>query len=290
MNSNFQQGNGMMLPPNPMRRRPSDSREEDQHNYPSDQRRHSIGGSKREESPMLLPFRNRTMDKEPPNNLRRREASPKLDRHGQARGDSPMRVANGRSDLRSVSNHGNRASSHDGRLNGSPHRAPQPVYDKAAYDKASYDKVQQNSSLGGLLGSLRPGAVPKQRMSGMNAFRNSGPVKAHRSAAPEVFENQLRKSTRPATAPSTRVLTTTQQYGSRPNSPLLQRGSRPGSPVCGRPPSPSRGANGALQSSVNQALGLNFRTKSLSSHMRRAPSPTPAFNRAPSPSRPRWRM
>jgi hypothetical protein len=28
----------------------------------------------------------------------------------------------------------------------------------------------------------------------------------------------------------------------------------------------------------------------LSSHMRRAPSPTPAFNRHPSPNRPRWRM
>jgi hypothetical protein len=32
-----------------------------------------------------------------------------------------------------------------------------------------------------------------------------------------------------------------------------------------------------------------MKQRSLSSHMRRAPSPTPAFNRNPSPGKPRWR-
>lgn len=122
-----------------------------------------------------------------------------------------------------------------------------------------------NSRIGGHGGG---GGGPR---IGMNAFRNSGPVKAHRVCA-----------TRPSTAPSNRPTfggiagVSGGPGGSRPNSPLLQRSSgsgasRPGSPICGRPPSPSH-RSGLGGGSMPQIGTGNFRTKSLSSHMRRAPS------------------
>lgn len=112
--------------------------------------------------------------------------------------------------------------------------------------------------------------------SGMGAFRTGGPVKAKA----DVFGqgDGLRRSTRPATAPSTRT---------RPASPLARpaSSSRPVSPSA-RPLSPVGQGPVPLSS-----LSLDrTRQKSLSSHMRRAPSPTPAFNRHPSPGKPRWRM
>jgi len=133
------------------------------------------------------------------------------------------------------------------------------------------------------------GPAAARGLAGMSAFRNSGPVKAHRVCA-----------TRPSTAPSTRPSGGHQHHhsglgglggcssSSRPPSPLLQRqnSSRPGSPVC-HARNTTHHHHGA--SSPMPALAA-LRTKSLSSHMRRAPSPTPAFNRAPSPSKPRWRM
>lgn len=68
--------------------------------------------------------------------------------------------------------------------------------------------------------------------------------------------------------------------------------SPPGSPMAQRPPSPHRAqfGPGSYVTGSNISLGLQFPRKSLSSHMRRAPSPTPAFNRNPSPNKPRWRM
>lgn len=106
------------------------------------------------------------------------------------------------------------ASSHDGRMNGSPHR--QSV--TSGFENRR-ETAPGSTNLGGLLGSLRPTPGPMKGSSvtvagnrvggtGMNAFRNSGPVKAHRSAAPEMFgaDSGLRKSTRPATAPSTRIV------------------------------------------------------------------------------------
>jgi len=219
---------------------------------------------------------------------RRREASPKVERYdaSKPRGDSPMRHqrrdgsvgARGSSPLRTG------PVGYDARVNGSPQIGS---YDVVGGRGGPTRDLGGSSQLGGLLGSLRstgpmkgPSVSSSATRLGMNAFRNAGPVKASR----EMFMDARNKSTRPATAPSTRVTpggvfaAAGPQYGSRPNSPLLRR---PGSPAPVRPGSPSRVVTTTMQ----------FRTsKSLSSHMRRAPSPTPAFNRAPSPSRPRWRM
>ncbi|CAD7922503.1 unnamed protein product [Amoebophrya sp. A120] len=217
---------------------------------------------------------------------RRREASPKVERYDpmtKARGDSPLR------NQRRDGSVGGRSSSYDARVNGSPQRHGNYHDMGPAARTTTSRELGSSSNLGGLLGSLRsagpmkgPSVSSSATRLGMSAFRNAGPVKASR----DMFFDSRTKSTRPATAPSTRVTpggvfaaATGPQYGSRPNSPLLRR---PGSP--GRPASPSRNV-------VTASNAMTFRTtKSLSSHMRRAPSPTPAFNRAPSPSRPRWRM
>lgn len=258
---------------------------------------------------------------------RRREASPKVD-HGSdhhhsmrtssssdflnKRGESPIRVARLAAQENHLSNHHH---SGNARLQGSPHRGPSHGIGGNQFSTTNHHPVSStygagygaatrfgtavqgpgsstHAHLGGsnVLGSRgsRPGS------SGMNAFRNSGPVKAHHRVC----------ATRPSTAPTNRAHNHLSGAGSihgvgggpgsghshsRPNSPLLQRqnsggggGSRPGSPSpLGRPASPSR----------MPSIGVGaFRTKSLSSHMRRAPSPTPAFNRAPSPNKPRWRM
>ena len=67
----------------------------------------------------------------------------------------------------------------------------------------------------------------------------------------------------------------------RPHSPMNASG-RPQSPMNGRPQSPARGREGGLpphnQFENNRNLLLNFgsdrKARSLTSHMRRAPSPT----------------
>lgn len=182
----------------------------------------------------------------------------------------------------------------------------------------------QLGNLGFCLGSFRPGSAgpasqgrgPPQGSGGpgMGAFRSGGPVRAKSDllgAGAEVRRN------RPVTAPTTRGT------GSRPASPVpvgggRASGSRPSSPQpAARSPSPGIvhqqqqqqqhllqqqqqrssaghgvGAVGNVgmpfaQAPASFAQGTSQR--SLSSHMRRAPSPTPAFNRNPSPSRPRWR-
>jgi hypothetical protein len=74
----------------------------------------------------------------------------------------------------------------------------------------------------------------------------------------------------------------------RPSSPLRSGDQN-------RPPSPQRASNTLPEPGFAGAGSYRFggmdksRQRMLSSHMRRAPSPTPAFNRQPSPSRPRWR-
>mmetsp|Transcript_7183 Transcript_7183/g.15639 ORF Transcript_7183/g.15639 Transcript_7183/m.15639 type:complete len:637 (-) Transcript_7183:192-2102(-) len=148
-------------------------------------------------------------------------------------------------------------------------------------------------SLGFGIGSLRAGpsgggppsgANGLQR--GMGAFRGGGPVRAKA----DLLGDSNRRS-RPMTAPNSRP-----GGGSRPASPLSSQqqrsgsNSRPGSPQQ-RPPSPGvpastppRGGGGS-----SGYPPVEKKPRMPSSYMRRAPSPTPAFNRSPSPSRPRWR-
>eukprot|EP00928_Gymnodinium_smaydae_P035758 TRINITY_DN25108_c0_g1_i3.p1 TRINITY_DN25108_c0_g1~~TRINITY_DN25108_c0_g1_i3.p1 ORF type:complete len:636 (+),score=85.63 TRINITY_DN25108_c0_g1_i3:104-2011(+) len=130
---------------------------------------------------------------------------------------------------------------------------------------------------------------------GMGSFRSGGPVRAKADLLGE--SGNLRRS-RPATAPATRP------SGGRPASPLGQQrsssSSRQASPLA-RPPSPGAQARHSQSPPVlagppqQPGVGCPWaqldrsKHRSLSSHMRRAPSPTPAFNRNPSPSRPRWR-
>jgi len=122
--------------------------------------------------------------------------------------------------------------------------------------------------------------------SAMNAFRSGGPVKART----DVLSDSLRlgaRGPRPATAPSMRPSTPDR---ARPSSPLRSGDQN-------RPPSPQRASNTLPEPGFAGAGSYRFggsgmdksRQRMLSSHMRRAPSPTPAFNRQPSPSRPRWR-
>lgn len=105
----------------------------------------------------------------------------------------------------------------------------------------------------------------------MGAFRG-GPVKAK----VELFSACVKG--RPSTAPTTRP------FG-RPASPLgicrqsSSRSASPGAPIT------------RSQKSIAPAYpSLDKQQRTLSSHMRRAPSPTPAFNRTASPGKPRWRM
>lgn len=156
---------------------------------------------------------------------------------------------------------------------------------------------------GGGAGMAAPGrgGPPGSGGPGMGAFRSGGPVRAKANVLGEQGDDghsSMRRS---------RPVTTTgpggqRGSGSRPASPLGgQRGSgsRPSSPQT-RPgsPGPSQqaqrlSASGPYPSPVSGAYPggtpLTTKQRSLSSHMRRAPSPTPAFNRNPSPSRPRWR-
>jgi len=125
---------------------------------------------------------------------------------------------------------------------------------------------------------------------GMGAFRGSGPVRAKTDIRCDT-SNTLRKA-RPSTAPSTKM---TGASGSRPASPLEpnQRSSSTSS----RPSSPhTRASSPAVAVKVAPVPGHPFsaqmdrpKHRSSFSHMRRAPSPTPAFNRNESPSKPKWR-
>jgi len=155
--------------------------------------------------------------------------------------------------------------------------------------------------------------------TGMGAFRAGGPVRARAEVlGADANSSSMRRSSQ--RGPSTSIPGAVRS-GSRPASPLTQRApsvsSRPASPLIQRASSTSRPASplGSTQrasSSSRPASPQNARPpgapppqnrppmpsmgsggypptrQSLSSHMRRAPSPTPAFNRNPSPSKPRW--
>lgn len=150
--------------------------------------------------------------------------------------------------------------------------------------------------LGGVRPSIPNGAQPStgsQRgsTSGMGAFHSGGPVKAKADIFGVSDGTPMRRN-RPATASAQRG-----GSGSRPASPLgggrSSTSSRPASPQTRRQSSPSRQS---VTQTTTQAPHFpsdisahQMKQRSLSSHMRRAPSPTPAFNRNPSPGKPRWR-
>lgn len=120
---------------------------------------------------------------------------------------------------------------------------------------------------------------------GMGAFRSGGPVRAKAEVLSDAAQPRRQ---RPQTAPSARP-----GVGSRPASPMGQPRSGHGS---NRPPSPQNGraSSGTSNSAPPRPSASGYPTpqagpRNLSAHMRRAPSPTPAFNRPPSPSKPRWR-
>lgn len=121
---------------------------------------------------------------------------------------------------------------------------------------------------------------------GMNAFRSGGPVRAKTDILNDQGNSSLRRS-RPATAPTMR-----NSVHSRPASPL---GATHRSGSTSRPASPHTHApqNKEVVPGPGYPYVYTYGPKHRampSSHMRRAPSPTPAFNRNPSPSKPRWRM
>lgn len=133
-----------------------------------------------------------------------------------------------------------------------------------------------------------PGGGPPR--GGMTAFRN-GPVRAKADVIGA--DGAGARRSRPNSAPSGAG-----RSSSRPSSPLgaAQRSgsqSRPPSPGTSRSsasPGPGPAPRSAPPTGGGSASYPHAQTqRSFSGHMRRAPSPTPAFNRNPSPSKPRWR-
>mmetsp|Transcript_53881 Transcript_53881/g.117576 ORF Transcript_53881/g.117576 Transcript_53881/m.117576 type:complete len:644 (+) Transcript_53881:135-2066(+) len=135
---------------------------------------------------------------------------------------------------------------------------------------------------------LAPGSGPR----GMGAFRSGGPVRAKADLfGADANSSFRRREDRPSSASRPLV-------GGRPSS-------RPASPVghpaqprpSSRPSSPHSAARAAASgptsapplSRPSMSYPHASTSRNLSAHMRRAPSPTPAFNRNPSPSKPRWR-
>lgn len=227
-----------------------------------------------------------------------RDPSPKTS----SKRDSPL-AYRGESPLRLLNRSGRGSSPAAG-----PEKARQPT--------GGYNP--QLGNLGFCLGGIRPGGpgtVPQSRGPpgpggpGMGAFRSGGPVRAKADLLGAGADGRQdmtgrfpERRSRPQTAPSSRPT------GSRPASPLgggRATGSRPSSPQT-RPPSPGTSQQQQRNSQQGDLRGVGMgpvpqpgipphlidktKHRSLSSHMRRAPSPTPAFNRNPSPSRPRWRM
>jgi len=250
--------------------------------------RDSLAGLSRRDSPEP----GRSASREPLRDPSPKTSSSKRDSPLAYRGESPLRLLN-----------------RPGR-GSSPAQAPSAER-RQSNGSGGYNP-QQLGNLGFCLGGIRPGPsggggpgpVAQGRGAppggpGMGAFRSGGPVRAKADllgAGTDPGNSSIRRS-RPTTAPSARA------SGSRPASPLgggRASGSRPSSPQT-RPPSPGTSQQqqrnsgfgvGPAPQPMQAPLSSIDKTKhrSLSSHMRRAPSPTPAFNRNPSPSRPRWRM
>jgi len=195
--------------------------------------------------------------------LLRRDASPKQDRDKLSlRSDSPLRLLK---------------------------NPNQPRTNSANFSKGNLclGQLPSRSSNSSFMSQSGPVRVPGSN-GVMGAYR-TGPVKAK----VDLLADGLRKQ-RPATAPSTRSRMSNDMHGShdRPASPLgVCRQSSNGSNC--RPSSPSMRAAGPAKNLIPcpyPSAVLEKHSRSLSSHMRRAPSPTPAFNRATSPGKPRWRM
>eukprot|EP00913_Durusdinium_trenchii_P023586 g22161.t1 len=198
-----------------------------------------------------------------------------------------------------------RASSNDPPPRGSSRRNESPQ--QRDVGRGRYPTVTSSSpqSFGINFGVRTPTpGVGSQRA--MGAFRGGGPVRAkpdlldnrppgHRDLLFKLSTNLLAMAgrTRPSTAPST---PTRSGSSRRPASPSAQIRSGSSS----RPPSPnSRSQSGPPTSTPTRYVPghsypgsspLDRSARSMSSHLRRAPSPTPSFN-APrtSSAKPRWR-
>lgn len=119
--------------------------------------------------------------------------------------------------------------------------------------------------------------------AGMFAFRSGGPVKARADALGE----RRAQRNRPSTAPG--FLSNDAVGGTRPASPL---GPLRVPSLASRTVSAHAWLSSPFPALINKPvipLVDISKRRSLSSHMRRAPSPTPNFNKNPSPSKPRWR-
>jgi protein-tyrosine phosphatase len=174
-------------------------------------------------------------------------------------------------------------------------RLPSPVARSDGFDRDVRDRENRdrNPGLGSSLTTAhRPvaGVRGEGSSQAMNAFRSGGPVKARNDVLSDslIRTRGPRDSLRPQTAPS-----------NRPSTPDRARPSSPLRPADRRPPSPQRsslpdtpGAIGSFRfgsNGMSASVNIDKSRRMLSSHMRRAPSPTPAFNRQPSPNKPRWR-
>lgn len=191
-----------------------------------------------------------------------------------------------------------RASSNDPPPRGSSRRNESPQL-RGDPTRGRYPSVSQSSgyqSSGpqsfGLFGRTPTPGVGSQR--GMGAFRGGGPVRAKADLLGDSTRPPGRA--RPSTAPSTPTRSGSMR---RPASPGAQMRSGSSS----RPPSPnSRSQSGPpMTIPTRHVPGHSYPTsspfdrstaqRSMSSHLRRAPSPTPAFNASArnSSPKPRWR-
>eukprot|EP00927_Polykrikos_kofoidii_P049234 TRINITY_DN43320_c0_g1_i1.p1 TRINITY_DN43320_c0_g1~~TRINITY_DN43320_c0_g1_i1.p1 ORF type:complete len:661 (-),score=60.84 TRINITY_DN43320_c0_g1_i1:69-1961(-) len=206
-----------------------------------------------------------------------RDPSPKT---SVSRRESPM--PRGESPLRLLSRSGAQRSN----------RAPSPaggsVPGGAAGSRQSMGSAPPSvNNLGFSMGGVRNSGAPQR---GMGAFRSGGPVRAKADLLGD--SNPLQRS-RPVATPSG-----ARSSGSRAASPLRAQqrsgsGSRQASPQA-RAPSPGTSqydprASISSAPATSSCQLSNLDRQKHRSIMRRAPSPTPAFNRNPSPSRPRWR-
>lgn len=134
------------------------------------------------------------------------------------------------------------------------------------------------------LGRSSSGMSSGDGSNAMGAYRQ-GPVRAKMDVLSATDLSVGRDRQRPQTAT---VSSGSSGNNNRPASPLgiCRDGSsrRPGSPM--------RMVNigNVVPKSNVYPQSLDKQQRTLSSHMRRAPSPTPAFNRPNSPNKPRWRM
>lgn len=223
--------------------------------------------------------RGRCDSPEPGNWPASRDPSPKTGSTASYRGDSPIRLLSRPQPQRAAS----------------PSLAPQP----ARPPQVGAHPQAPPGSLGFALGYIRPSTAPAAQgppvPGGMGAFRSGGPVRAKADIIP------ADRRGRPATAPSARgsssgsrpgsLVPGPQQAGSQSRlaSPQAQAPSPVGQPSRAQAMPYTVGPYPVCPSPNSYPVLDHTKQRSLSSHMRRAPSPTPAFNRNSSPSRPRWR-